>query len=333
MAPHDDALEPPAGIDRDNEKPQTSDVSRRDFLKTVGASGVATTIVAQGVPVDGQAAPAQAPGRPAAGNQAVDPRPYVRIRQEVAENLTKRGIVGYADRLRVQPGETIKFMVSSEQPAISRRHRAPGSRRRQSQRARDQGSAGRNPGQRRVRWQTQVLPLGSYALVPDHPALRISGSFTFTAWIAPTSQRGVDDSLRGLEGVLTKWAGPKRRLWHRHRRDGRLALWITDAAGRIEKLRLRRPLRPWVPAIPGMNQRPQGVATSWYFIAVSFDAGRGRVVLHQDPINDFPFDSSRGTTERQTTIKSIASHRRAAPDGSALGVGGAAGRILQWQAR
>ena len=117
MAPHEDDLEQPAGIDRDSEQPQTADVSRRDFLKTVGASGVATTIVARGVPLDGQAAPAQAPRRPAAaGGQAVDPRPYMRIRQEVAENLTKRGIVGYADRLRVQPGETIKFMVSSEQP-------------------------------------------------------------------------------------------------------------------------------------------------------------------------------------------------------------------------
>ena len=38
----------------------------------------------------------------------------MRIRQEVAENLVKRGIVGYADHLRVQPGETIRFMVSSE---------------------------------------------------------------------------------------------------------------------------------------------------------------------------------------------------------------------------
>ena len=39
----------------------------------------------------------------------------MRIRQEVAENLVKRGIVGYADacaRLR----ETIRFMVSSEVP-------------------------------------------------------------------------------------------------------------------------------------------------------------------------------------------------------------------------
>ena len=40
----------------------------------------------------------------------------MRIRQEVAENLVKRGIVGYADHLRVQPGETIRFMVSSEVP-------------------------------------------------------------------------------------------------------------------------------------------------------------------------------------------------------------------------
>jgi hypothetical protein len=57
-----------------------------------------------------------------------------------------------------------------------------------------------------------------------------------------------------------------------------------------------------------MNQRPQGVATVWYFVAVSFDAASGRVVLHQDPINEFPFDESRGTTERPTTIKSVAGH-------------------------
>lgn len=93
MAPHDDDLDQPTDIDRDNEKPQKTDVSRRDFLKTVGATSVATTIVAPGIPVEGQAAQAQAPRRPAAGNQAVEPRPYVRIRQEVAENLAKRGIV------------------------------------------------------------------------------------------------------------------------------------------------------------------------------------------------------------------------------------------------
>ena len=32
------------------------------------------------------------------------------------ENLVAMGIVGYADRLSVQPGETIQFMVSSQLP-------------------------------------------------------------------------------------------------------------------------------------------------------------------------------------------------------------------------
>ena len=30
----------------------------------------------------------------------------------------------------------------------------------------------------------QDLPLGSYVTVPDNPALKLSGSFSFTAWIA-----------------------------------------------------------------------------------------------------------------------------------------------------
>ena len=33
------------------------------------------------------------------------------------EGLVERGIVGYADHLSVQPGETIQFMVSSQLPS------------------------------------------------------------------------------------------------------------------------------------------------------------------------------------------------------------------------
>jgi N,N-dimethylformamidase len=37
--------------------------------------------------------------------------------QLIAQELQKRGIAGYADRLTVQQGQTIRFMVSSELPA------------------------------------------------------------------------------------------------------------------------------------------------------------------------------------------------------------------------
>ena len=149
----------------------------------------------------------------------------------------------------------------------------------------------------------QALPLGSYAIVPDNGALRISGSFTFTAWIAPTSQRGDGtDVFSGVEGILTKAGGYAVVIDE----AGRLSLWLTAADGRTEKIAAGQPLRTWVPAIPGMNARPQGVTTVWSFVAVSFDAASGTVVLHQDPLNDFPFDASRGVSERRTTVKAIA---------------------------
>ena len=125
-----------------------------------------------------------------------------------SENLIKRGIVGYADHLRVQPGETIKFMVSSEVP----RYRADIVRLIHGD-ANPKGPGIKeevveSPANGEYAGKRQELPLGSYAIVPDHPALRITGSFTFTAWIAPTSQRGTStDSFVGVEGVLTKWAG------------------------------------------------------------------------------------------------------------------------------
>jgi N,N-dimethylformamidase len=305
MAPHDHGLDP-TGESRTD--PQVTEVSRRDFLKTVGVAGVAGGVVGHRT-ADASAQAAQTPARGGGGGAPTE-RPYMRIRQEVAGNLIKRGLVGYADRLRVQPGETIKFMVSSEQP----RYRAdivrlihgdanpkgPGIKEVDI----DTPANGEYPGKR------QELPLGSYAIVPDNPALRIGGSFTFTAWIAPTSQRGSSaDSFEGFEGVLTKWAGAQRGGYGIFIDDeGRLALWITDAAGRTEKLASQIALRPWVPAIPGMNNRPQGVTTAWYFVAVTFDAASGRVELHQDPLNTFTFDPTRAVTQRTTAIRAIAAN-------------------------
>ena len=304
MAPHEE--DPKIRPDSATPRPQAADVSRRDFLKTVGVAGVATTIAGQESSAQAPT-PQSAPARPPA---APVERPYTRIRQEVSQNLVKRGIVGYADRLRIQPGETIRFMVSSEQP----RYRADIVRL-------IHGDANpKGPGIKEVLVETassaeysgkhQELPLGSYAIVADNAALRISGSFTFTAWIAPTSQRGSSpDAFEGFEGILTKWAGAAKGGYGVFIDEaGRLALWLTDAAGRTEKVQAAQLLRPWAPAIPGMNQRPQGVTTSWYFIAVSFDATTGRVMLHQDPLTAFPFDVSRGVTERTTTIKSIAAN-------------------------
>jgi N,N-dimethylformamidase len=318
MAPHDDDATDPQ---RPTDAGQAGNVSRRDFLKTVGAAGVAGSAAgatSAQTPQAGAQTARQAAQRSGGPTPPVN-RPYVRIREEVAENLIKRGIVGYADRLRVQPAETIKFMVTSELP----RYRADIVRL-------IHGDANpKGPGIKEVVVDTpangeydgkrQVLPLGSYATVPDNAALRITGSFSLTAWIAPTSQRGDGtDAFVGAEGVLTKWAGAERGGYGIFvDEEGRLALWLTDPNGRTEKIAADVPLRPWVPAIPGMNNRPQGVPTSWYFVAVTFDAATGAAEVHQDPQSSFTFDPTRIVTRRRMGIRSIAANDAAMLIGAA----------------
>ena len=152
------------------------------------------------------------------------------------------GIVGYADHMSVQPGETVKFMVSSQAP----RYRAdivrlihgdanpkgPGIK----ETVVETTANAEYPGKR------QALPLGSYVTVPDNAALRLAGSFTITAWIAPTRH---DRRSAGRHR-------PERRSGHRHemvRRRTRAATgcssrttagWRSGSArkgGRVEKVR------------------------------------------------------------------------------------------------
>ena len=298
MAPHDERP--------DDKLPPASDVSRRQFLKTVGTSGVATTLVGVAEPGGGQTATRT--GSPAA-QRASDAPFYAPIREEVLENLRRRGLSGYADRLSVEPGGDIRFMVSSERV----RYRAdivrllhgdanpdgPGVK----ERVIEAAVNGEYPGRR------QTLPLGSYALVPDHPVLQLEGSFTVTAWIAPTSQRGAPDAPGSVfartEGLVTKWAGPRGGYGIFIDELGRLSVRLHGGNGTTEIVNSDQPLRPWVPAIFGVNNRPQGVTTAWYFVAVSFDSATGRVVLVQDPKTDFSFDPTRSTTERVTALRSL----------------------------
>ena len=138
---------------------ESGSVNRRDFLKTVGVTTLATSVLSL---ADAEAqAQRQASAPPADGGASYSPIP-----EEVAENLRKRGIVGYADRLGVAPGETIQFMVSSESP----RYRADIVRLIHG----DPNPEG--PGIKQIEIATPVsreypgkrqdLPMGSYAVVP-----------------------------------------------------------------------------------------------------------------------------------------------------------------------
>ena len=146
---------------------------------------------------------------------------------DVPEMLRERGIVGYADRLSVQPGETIRFMVSSELP----RYRADVVRL-------IHGDANPNgPGFKEAEIDTPVsgeydgrrqeLPFGSYVLVPDNPALRLRGSAISTAaggrlmymggngfyWITSLDSTGRFIEVRREHGT-EHWQGAPGETYH-----------------------------------------------------------------------------------------------------------------------
>jgi N,N-dimethylformamidase len=236
------------------------------------------------------------------------------------ENLKKMGISGYADRMSVQPGETIRFMVSSESPQyradiVRLIHGDPNPK---------------GPGIKEVVIDTSVnreypgtpqpLPLGSYAVVPDNAALQLSGSFTLTAWIAPTSQRqgSESDALRPsaklatptIEGLITKWSEAEQTGYGLMVDDqGRLALWLAGPDKQVERVNTGVPLRRWQPALLLRGGVPHGVRTSWYFVAATFDAANGKVSLYQQPINDMEPDPTRVVAAHTTSIKVITKNR------------------------
>ena len=226
---------------------------------------------------------------------------------EVPEMLRARGIVGYADRLSVQPGELVRFMVSSELPTYradivrlihgDANANGPGFKERLIETPVSGDYAGRR----------QDLPFGSYVQAPDVPALRLRGSFTVTAWIAPTTP-GVSFGERAAQGIVTKWSDDESGGYGVFLdEEGRLTLRLGGADGRAETLHAEPALRAWRPAIPGANRpRPHGVRPSWYFVAVSYDAAAGRVTFVQRPQTAFPGDATRATVERTTAVRAIA---------------------------
>ena len=165
-----------------------------------------------------------------------------------AQNIGGKAIVGYADRFSVQPGESIKFMVSSELP----RYRV------EIVRLIHGDTNPRGPGVKEELVDTPVnkdypgefqpLPNGSYVSVPDNVALQLSGSFTLQAWIYPTTPQ------KGPQGILGKWSeaeGVGYGLFLDE--NGSVALWMGDG-NRAEKVGAGKPLRAFVAAheaIPG----------------------------------------------------------------------------------
>ena len=237
-----------------------------------------------------------------AGNAQEDETPH--------EGLVAKGIVGYADRLSVQPGETVQFMVSSQltryQAEIVRlihgdpNPNGPGIKENVIEASVNREYAGRH----------QELVVGSYVTVPDAEPLQLDGSFTITAWIAATRPGQVGwANDRAAQGIVTKWSEADERGYGLFLdADGRLEVRVGAGPGQVARLAADPALRPWLPVIYGAGRpRGQGVPTVWYFVAASFDAASGTLTVYQQPMDGLPDDPTRVVTEQPTQISGPAS--------------------------
>jgi N,N-dimethylformamidase len=213
-------------------------------------------------------------------------------RTDVLE-ATGMKVTGYADRISVQPGEVVRFMISSNQARYrldlvrlihgDESPTGPGFK----EEVIDTPINAEYPG------RLQSWDSGSYAVVPDHEALRLSGSFTLQAWIYPTIPQ------RGVQGLLTKWsvtAGGGYALVIDE--DGSLGLWLSDTQGNVTKVRTEKPFRVTLP-INGSFQDD-----NWYFVAAVYDAVASKVTLYQEPLKEWPGET-RVVVEKPVTLSAL----------------------------
>ena len=166
-------------------------------------------------------------------------------------------LLGYADRFSVQGGETIRFMVSSEAPRFNatlvrlihgdENPAGPGFREEFIPSTIDGSYAGRR----------QLIAAGSYVRIPLNQPLDLASGLTVQAWIWPTTP-----TKSGGQALLAHWSSEERRGFvFGVNEQGRLYLDLdshritTTAAA----------LAPW----------------QWAFVAASYDASSGEVVLYQ----------------------------------------------------
>ena len=222
-------------------------------------------------------------------------------------------IVGYADRFSVHPGETIRFMVSSQNETYGagivrlihgdENPLGPGYRDERIPTAID----GEYPG------KFQPIRNGSYVTVEGHDDLDLTGSFTLQAWIFPTTA----DREQTIIGRWSEEDATGYRLMICG--DGSLGISVGDGSA-TETISTGTPLRNGV----------------WCFAAACYDADEGKVTLYQLPITMWPQEPSRavivkdtGTLPLQGTDGplTMAAHLSALTDGKPVAHGKYNGKI------
>jgi N,N-dimethylformamidase len=200
---------------------------------------------------------------------------------------TTMPIVGYGDRWSVQPGETLRFMVSAEAPRYQARvvrlihgdtNRAgPGFQ------ARPVASSIEGDYEGRV----QDYHPGSFAVVPDADALQPGDGLTLSAWVFPTMPG------ERPQAILAKWDGATRAGYALVLDEiGALALWLGDGEDGFSAVSTGQPLRPF----------------TWYQVEASFDLVAGRTRLRQRSRGPVHIPSMESETEASFAVKPAATN-------------------------
>ena len=189
-------------------------------------------------------------------------------------------ILGYADRLSVAPGETIRFMVSAEDGADTFRcdmvrlicgddhPEGPGFKERPVDVAANGDYAARK----------QVARAGSCVLVPASPRLDGIASFTVRVMVWATTPG------KGRQGLVSKWDADSGRGF---------ALVIDDGGGAALHLSGGVTVASGVPL----------EAREWTQVAARYDADSGAVVLEQTPLRPHPYVHRPVRVERRVAAQ------------------------------
>jgi N,N-dimethylformamidase len=183
-------------------------------------------------------------------------------------------IVGYADRMSVRPGDTLKVMVSCENASSYRAQlvrlicgddspNGPGYK----ERPVEHPANGAYPGRR------QWINAGSCVLVPANPLLESVTSFTLQALIWPTTPG------REPQTLLASWAEMAGYALTIDEK-GALALRLGDGDD-YELFSTGAPLD----------------ARAWYLVSASYDAETRAVRVMQQPLRERARDPSAATLE------------------------------------
>ena len=189
-------------------------------------------------------------------------------------------LTGYADKVSVAPGETIRFMVSSEQSQAYKARlvrvicgdsnpQGPGLKFRPVPSSLDGEYQG----------QKQTINAGSYMVAENLPALGLVDGISFAVMIWPTLLDRDDQT------IMAMWDGATMSGLRLALVKGALTFVISDASGQSESLSLRA----------------QILCRRWYLIRFSIDA-TGHLFLAQRAMDPSPFSAETASQQIQLGI-------------------------------